>query len=140
MAVMVQPSLYELFESKCLEEHRTVSEVIRELMSKSVKGWQQLPQGLNMDKPRLTTDLIKFSQETQSIMIQVFFDGNEVEGKKSGFLALAQSIPRVGEGIIYQEETYIVDRVIHKLSDAEEDGFIPDHSRMQASIKIRKLI
>lgn len=43
MAVMVQPSLYESFESKCAEEHRMVSEVIRELMSKYSQGWVQLP-------------------------------------------------------------------------------------------------
>jgi hypothetical protein len=43
MAIMVQPSLYEVFEAKCVEEHRTVSEVIRELMSKHSQGWVQLP-------------------------------------------------------------------------------------------------
>jgi hypothetical protein len=46
MAVMVQPSLYELFESKCVEEHRSVSEIIREMMSKYVKGWVQVPNEL----------------------------------------------------------------------------------------------
>ena len=33
MVVMVQPSLYESFESKCVKENKTVSEVIREFMS-----------------------------------------------------------------------------------------------------------
>jgi hypothetical protein len=46
MAVMVQPSLYEVFEAKCHEEHRTVSEVIREMMSKYSQGWIQLPKGI----------------------------------------------------------------------------------------------
>jgi hypothetical protein len=43
LTVMVQPSLHKEFEEKCVEEHRTISEVIRELMSKHVKGWVQLP-------------------------------------------------------------------------------------------------
>ena len=43
MAVMVQPSLYKNFEQKCAEEHRSVSEVIRELMSKYSQGWVQMP-------------------------------------------------------------------------------------------------
>lgn len=43
MAVMVQPSLYEVFEKACVQEHRTVSEVIRELMSKYSQGWIQSP-------------------------------------------------------------------------------------------------
>jgi len=43
MTVMTQPSLYEAFEQKCAEEHRTVSEVVRELMSKYTQGWVQLP-------------------------------------------------------------------------------------------------
>jgi len=43
MTVMTQPSLHESFEEKCVEEHRTVSEVIRELMSKYSQGWVQLP-------------------------------------------------------------------------------------------------
>ena len=137
MAVMVQPSLYELFESKCSREYRNVSEVIREMMSKYIKGWQQLPQGANMDEPNT---LVEFCQKTNDSMIQVFFDGNDIEGKQSGFVALVQSIPRVGEGILFKGETYIVDKVIHSLSDVEEDGFIPEHSRMQATIGIRKIV
>lgn len=43
MTVMVQPSLHEAFEKKCQEEHRTVSEVVRELISKYSQGWIQLP-------------------------------------------------------------------------------------------------
>ena len=50
MTVMVQPSLYEVFEAKCAEEHRMVSEVIRELMSKYSQGWIQLPQGCQYEK------------------------------------------------------------------------------------------
>lgn len=42
MSIMVQPSLHEEFEKKCNEEHRTVSEVIRELMSKHVSGFEQV--------------------------------------------------------------------------------------------------
>jgi len=44
LLVMVQPSLHKDFEAKCNEEHRTVSEVVRELMSKYSKGWIQLPE------------------------------------------------------------------------------------------------
>ena len=43
-AIMVQPSLHKCFEEKCIEEHRSVSEVVRELMSKYAKGWIQLPE------------------------------------------------------------------------------------------------
>lgn len=43
LTVMVQPSLYDAFYEKCSEEHRTVSEVLRELMSKYSKGWNQVP-------------------------------------------------------------------------------------------------
>lgn len=44
LTVMVRPSLYKAFEEKCTsEEHRTISEVIRELMSKHAKGWAQVP-------------------------------------------------------------------------------------------------
>lgn len=43
LTVMVQPSLRKNFEQKCIEEHRTVSEVIRELMSKYTNNWVQIP-------------------------------------------------------------------------------------------------
>lgn len=43
LVVMVQPSLYTKFENKCISEHRTVSEVIRELMSKYSDRWILLP-------------------------------------------------------------------------------------------------
>jgi len=43
MTVMVQPSLFEVFEKKCQEEHRNVSEVVRELISKYSQGWNQIP-------------------------------------------------------------------------------------------------
>lgn len=43
MTVMVQPSLYKVFGEKCAVEHRTISEVVRELMSKYTQGWVQLP-------------------------------------------------------------------------------------------------
>ena len=46
LSVMVQPSLFEQFELKCVEEHRSVSEIIREMMSKYVKGWVQVPNEL----------------------------------------------------------------------------------------------
>lgn len=46
MTVMVQPSLFEAFENKCQEEHRNVSEVLRELISKYSKGWNQIPEFL----------------------------------------------------------------------------------------------
>lgn len=44
MTIMVQRSLYDALENKCQEEHRTVSEVIRELASKYASGWVQQPQ------------------------------------------------------------------------------------------------
>ena len=44
MGIMVQPSLYKAFEQKCAKEHRNVSEVVRELMSKYANGWVQLPE------------------------------------------------------------------------------------------------
>ena len=43
MTVMVKPSLFESFEKKCSDEHRTISEVVRELVSKYSQGWIQLP-------------------------------------------------------------------------------------------------
>lgn len=56
IAVMTQPSLYESFEKKCEEEHRTVSEVIRELMSRYSQGWIQTPNRkiLNLDCSKLS--------------------------------------------------------------------------------------
>jgi predicted CopG family antitoxin len=45
MTIMIQPSLYQEFETQCEQEHRTVSEVVRELMSKYSKGWIQMPVG-----------------------------------------------------------------------------------------------
>jgi len=45
LTLMVKPSLHEAFGQKCAEEHRTVSEVLRELMSKYAQGWVQLPKG-----------------------------------------------------------------------------------------------
>lgn len=50
IAVMVQPSLHEVFEKRCVEEHRTVSEVLRELMSKYAQGWVQLPREKNDER------------------------------------------------------------------------------------------
>lgn len=47
MTVMVQPSLFESLEKKCSEEHRNVSEVVRELVSKYSQGWIQLPVAFN---------------------------------------------------------------------------------------------
>ena len=38
MTVVLQPSLYEAFEKRCNEEYRNVSEIIRELMSKYIRG------------------------------------------------------------------------------------------------------
>ena len=38
MTVVLQPSLYEAFEKQCNEEHRNVSEVVRELMSKYTRS------------------------------------------------------------------------------------------------------
>ncbi len=49
LAFMVKPSLYDVFKERCDQEHRTVSEVLRELMSKFSKGWEQLPQLPNKD-------------------------------------------------------------------------------------------
>ena len=49
LTVMVQPTLYDDFESKCNEEHRSVSEVVRELISKYNKGWIQMPLHLNKE-------------------------------------------------------------------------------------------
>jgi len=46
LAVMVQPSLYTKFENQCIKEHRNVSEVIRELMSKYSDGWILLPNNI----------------------------------------------------------------------------------------------
>ncbi len=43
LTVMLQPSLHEIFETKCEEDYRTVSEVVRELISKHIKGWVQVP-------------------------------------------------------------------------------------------------
>lgn len=43
LVIKTQPSLYEAFEKRCVSEHRSVSEVIRELMSKYVKGWDFVP-------------------------------------------------------------------------------------------------
>lgn len=43
LVVMVQPSLYTKFENQCISEHRTVSEVIRELMFKYSDRWILLP-------------------------------------------------------------------------------------------------
>ena len=43
LLIKTQPSLYEAFEKRCVEEHRTVSEVLRELMSKYAKGWDFVP-------------------------------------------------------------------------------------------------
>ena len=43
LIIKMQPSLYENFEKKCNEEHRNVSEVVRELMSKYIKSWIQVP-------------------------------------------------------------------------------------------------
>lgn len=43
LTVMVQPSLFNAFEKVCNESHRSVSEVVRELMSKHSQGWHQLP-------------------------------------------------------------------------------------------------
>lgn len=43
LTVMLQPSLYSEFEEKCIEEHRNVSEVVRELLSKYSKGWILVP-------------------------------------------------------------------------------------------------
>lgn len=37
LTIMLQPSLHEQFEKKCHEEHKTVSEVLRELMFKYAK-------------------------------------------------------------------------------------------------------
>jgi len=38
MQIRVQPSLFKRFQNKCSDEYKTVSEVIRELMLKYVKG------------------------------------------------------------------------------------------------------
>lgn len=43
LTVMVKPSLYEVLVVKCEQEHRSVSEVVRELISKYSAGWVQLP-------------------------------------------------------------------------------------------------
>jgi predicted CopG family antitoxin len=45
MNVMVRHSLYEEFSKKCNKEHRTVSEVLREFMSKYVQDWIIVPKG-----------------------------------------------------------------------------------------------
>ncbi len=44
LIIKLQPSLYNEFEKKCGAEYRTVSEVMRELMSKYVNGWVFMPQ------------------------------------------------------------------------------------------------
>ena len=43
MIVKMQSSLYENFEFRCRQENRMISEVIRELMSKYIKGWEMVP-------------------------------------------------------------------------------------------------
>lgn len=43
LLIRVSPTLYEAFETKCREEGRNVSEVVRELMSKYNQGWVQTP-------------------------------------------------------------------------------------------------
>ena len=42
--IKTQLSLYRDFEKRCLEEHRTISEVLRELMSKYSRGWVFVPE------------------------------------------------------------------------------------------------
>ena len=44
LIVKMQPSLYEAFEKKCQEQHRTVSELVRELVSKYSDGYIQMPE------------------------------------------------------------------------------------------------
>ena len=43
ITMVVPPSLYEEFEASCREEHRTVSEIIREFMSRYADGWRMIP-------------------------------------------------------------------------------------------------
>jgi len=44
LIVKMQPSLYEAFDKKCQEQHRNVSEVVRELVSKYAEGYIQMPE------------------------------------------------------------------------------------------------
>ena len=43
ITVEIQPDLLEAFKDKCSKETRTVSEVVRELVSKYSQGWIQTP-------------------------------------------------------------------------------------------------
>ena len=43
MTMVVPPSLYREFEASCRAEHRTVSEIIREFMSRYAEGWRMIP-------------------------------------------------------------------------------------------------
>ena len=43
LTVMLQPALYDEFEKRCEREHRSVSEIIRELMSRYVDGYTLSP-------------------------------------------------------------------------------------------------
>jgi hypothetical protein len=48
--VMLKPSLFIAFEKACLNSHRTVSEVTRELLSKYSQGWHQMPPCVTITK------------------------------------------------------------------------------------------
>ena len=45
LIIRMQPSLYEEFEKKCNEEHRSISEIVRELIGRYNKNYIQMPPG-----------------------------------------------------------------------------------------------
>jgi hypothetical protein len=60
LVVMTPPALHQAFEDKCREENRTVSEVIREFMSKYIQEWYLTPGSGLFDLRGLTSEELMY--------------------------------------------------------------------------------
>ena len=131
MTVMVQPSLYEFFEKKCIDDFRSVSEVLRELMSKYAKGWIQSP---NTIKDIAVSKELSLSEEQyanihKSGYISVIVTPVEEEDDKSFFMGLV-SLPEVGDRILdcrSEDKTisWEVTRIYHSITNDASISGIP---------------
>jgi hypothetical protein len=65
LIIKMQPSLYEEFEKKCAREYRTVSEVVRELMSKYIRGW------ILVEKEHIMQGILKIDENNYGCEIEM---------------------------------------------------------------------
>lgn len=143
LLIKTQPSLYEAFEKKCNEEHRSVSEVLRELMSNysREKGVTMSHVNYNPSKHAdLSVELYKFAEDTKRQIVHIICDDNTESSDSVDFAAVVDFVPRIGERIVFEDISYQVVSIIHSAKVYPRNANWPEHTLLVANVYAKKVV